>query len=168
MNFLHYSDIPLTGIFDRKQIEGYSLKPIGLWVSDEDDYGWSKWCESQAPDYLAEVVHSVELEPDANILWLKTVEDIDAFTFVYRLRAEWLGAMGDSDYVMAIDWNQLAKEYDGIIITPYQMTRRWTFCGAAWYSPWDCASGCIWKAKAIKHVEALQSSFQSQTLTHAT
>lgn len=129
------------------QLEHYQRKPIGLWISDEDDYGWKEWCEYNSPDYLGEHAYEIILVYDANILYLKTVQDIEAFTYMYRLDDDLYG-MNTYDHVLAIDWDKLAKEYDGIIITPYHSM--WTFgTSAVWYMGWDVASGCIWNSKAI-------------------
>lgn len=143
MKLTHYSVNRIPPIFDRVQI-GQSDKPSGLWVSDEDEYGWAEWCVNNSPDFIAEYRHEITLADDANILYLRTPEDIDAFTECYR---------GDNlrqtGCIFFIDWPQVAREYDGIIITPYQWTRR-LMPSTRWYYGWDCASGCIWAKKAIK------------------
>jgi len=152
MRFIHFSNTPITKLRNSRQNKQYSLKPRGLWISDEDDYGWKEWCSIHAPNCLGKEVYSVELHNNAKLLWLKTLEDIDAFTYVYKRTGEPWDSL---QLMIPIDWYTVAQEYDGIIITPYQPKRYWAFNGAAWYSPWDVASGCIWKASAIKRIEAI-------------
>lgn len=52
-----------------------------------------------------------------------------------------------------ISWFRLAKDYDGIEISPYF----WEFrMGLDWYYTWDVASGCIWGKEAFKRAYLLQ------------
>jgi hypothetical protein len=44
------------------------------------------------------------------------------------------------------NWERVARDYDGVIISPYQFNRRMTLM---WYYPWDCASGCIWRPTRV-------------------
>ena len=59
--------------------------------------------------------------------------------------------------VYDIDWNRVAKKYQGIIITPYIWERRLTTT-CTWYYGWDVASGCIWDNKAIKEITDARKS----------
>lgn len=147
MRFLHYSEFPVNRVLDGAQYDNPARKPCGLWISDEDDYGWHQWTQKNAPDFLRkENVYEVIVELD-NLLWLKTPEDIEAFTFCYSVE----------DFGLPhIDWPVVAKEYDGIIITPYQWTCRLSI-QTMWYYGWDCASGCIWNKKAIKRIIPVNS-----------
>ena len=48
MRLIHYSNAPVI-IMDgshraRCQDEHGAMKPNGLWVSDEDEFGWRSWC----------------------------------------------------------------------------------------------------------------------------
>jgi hypothetical protein len=150
--FVHYSKHDLNGVFDRGQEKGYSLKPQGLWISDESDYGWKEWCEINAPDFLGSRSYEITLDDNANVLYLRTVEDILAFSYCYRMDIN--DIFNHSEYTIAIDWLTLSNEYDGIIITPYQWECR-IGCPAVWYYCWDVSSGCIWNAKAIKEVKEI-------------
>lgn len=155
MRFIHHSNTHIAGIRDRRQQEIYSTKPKGFWISDEDaNYGWSDFCRESAPEYLGELSYDVELNKNANILWLRTPEDIDAFTYCYRKSIN--DVFNDPEYAIAIDWHQLAQEYDGLIITPYQWTRRLGH-PCVWYYGWDCASGCIWNKFAIQKLTLINS-----------
>ena len=57
------------------------MKPNGLWVSDEDEFGWRSWCieENFRLDMLTHV-HEVTLSNTANILVLETPGLIREFT----------------------------------------------------------------------------------------
>jgi hypothetical protein len=56
------------------------FKPHGLWISDEDDYGWSHWCtgEQWGTETLV-YEHLVELTWDNNVLFISTIEGLDKF-----------------------------------------------------------------------------------------
>lgn len=138
-------------VYPRSDRDAY-FKPCGLWVSDEDDYGWSKWCTSEEfqPDGL-KYAHLVELYPDNNVLFLRSVEELDYFhkqfaTHIgdfekkYRRKPTWL------------NWTNVYPLWQGIIITPYLWERRMDYM---WYYGWDCASGCIWDLHAIRTFQPL-------------
>lgn len=125
------------------------MKPHGFWVSDEDDYGWHEWCNNE--NFYIEnlkVAHEITLHEDANILYIRSVEALDEFTERYRLSPI-------SSH--QICWAEVAKEYQGIIITPYLWERRLDR-NSSWYYGWDVASGCIWDAKAIKSIKVVKWS----------
>ena len=124
------------------------MKPRGLWLSVEGDDDWPHWCQDEGFNIgsLA-VATEIALSPDAKICHLTTAADIDAFT------ERWVTTppgMPDSflSRGMFIDWPEVAREHDGIIIAPYIWARRLSrHC--SWYYGWDCASGCIWQMSAI-------------------
>lgn len=157
---IHFSDTHLASIHDVEQTplekDPRPFKPRGLWVSVEgNDDGWKAWCEGEQFS-LPQLARQTEiiLAKDANILWLKTSEEIDAFTESWGL--DWAGISKRRSYVYAIDWPAIAKLHDGIIIAPYCWERRMT-ASTTWYYTWDCASGCIWNARAIQELRALPS-----------
>ena len=125
------------------------LKPVGLWVSDESDFGWSRWCRGE--EFHVEALanaHLVTLKPNANILLLKTVGEIDSFTEKYSI------SMFPGVDLKTIDWKRVASEYQGLVITPYQWERRLD-PDSHWYYSWDVASGCIWDTDCIESITLL-------------
>lgn len=143
----------------RERLRGYlpeemerGPKPKGLWVSDEsqEEWSWSWWCKSEQPDWIeGTLAQEVVLVPDANILFIQSVDELDAFGARFMKQPE-----GWPDDLMAsysIDWPEVAKLYDGIVITPYLWSRR-LHRGSSWYYGWDCASGCIWNPAAIDYI----------------
>lgn len=163
-DLLHYSTEPLGPITDAGHVPAHlgRFKPHGLWVSVGS--AWQDWCDSEMPKWSAEHRHvsRIMLAPDANILRLANARDIDAFTERYGCRPAWLTGdpletekvFGNARHFWEIDWPRVQSEYEGIIIAPYVYSRRHGF---RWYYGWDCASGCIWKARAIASVEPLTS-----------
>lgn len=132
-------------------------KPTGLWVSVEGNGdGWADWCRAEefGLDRLTHA-HEVTLAPSARILRITTPEGIDALTAEY----------GTGRYAgVEVDWPRIAQEYQGILISPYQWSRRLAD-GCSWYYGWDCASGCIWDLTAIESVRllALSGAVASET-----
>ncbi len=149
---VHYSANPLGELYSvdpAKKGRGW-YKPNGLWVSvDGNGDGWKEWCvgEDFNTKNLA-IAHLIELAKDANILRLTSDADLFSFTKEYQI-------LGERRYDIKINWVRIGQEYQGIIIAPYCWECRLddrTF----WYYGWDCASGCIWDAKAIasfRHVD---------------
>lgn len=139
----HHSKAPLAldALEQRGQEAG--LKPSGLWVSVGSE--WQDWCSSE--DWGldgTELLYRVALNPTAKILTIESVEQLDSFTASYPAQEAWAQGMG------MIDWPRVATEFDGIIISPYQWSRRLGGIATLWYYGWDCASGCIWNPAAVE------------------
>ena len=127
-------------------------KPEGLWVSVDGDDDWPSWCRSEEWG-LGRLAHHhrVTLADGANLLVLSSADDLDAFTAVFGRTPEHLTDLFEArDY--AIDWPAVAERWQGVVIAPYQWSRRFDL---SWYYGWDCASGCIWDPAAIASVELL-------------
>lgn len=155
--WLKYSDRPilLGEQWDREQCSDLDAlsKPCGFWITDDSEYCWRSWCiaERFVLDLLTHK-HEIELE-ESNILFLRSVNDLDRFTYRYSVE-KWVGRRRN-----IIDWPRVAKEYSGIIITPYQWSRR-MHDSCRWYYLWDCASGCIWQASAIKAIRLIDIDYE--------
>jgi hypothetical protein len=143
MRLIHYSKTPVNALRPVSPDVEPNGKPVGLWVSVEGESDWKEWCEAEQfhLDALA-FAHEVTLKPDAKILIVPTAFDLDVFTEAFSKPCEWSSSRRE------IDWLGVAELYQGIVIAPYQWSRRLaehTF----WYYGWDCASGCIWDINAI-------------------
>jgi hypothetical protein len=146
MTLIHYSYEPLNFNRDWEYHQPFEAawKPVGFWLSvDGNDDGWAEWCEREA-GWTECIAHRTEFElsPSANILYLTSSQEIDNFTRSFRavlVPGLWY-----------IDWQRVAKVYDGIIIAPYQWSRRLEGEASQWYYAWDCASGCVWNLKAVR------------------
>lgn len=125
-------------------------KPVGLWVSDDEDTenSWPAWCrkENYRLDNLRHV-YRVELRPEAKILHLSSPEEVRDFSRRYGMPYEGFSAYSSSN--PQINWREVGQKYEGIIITPYQWACRLDR-ETYWYYGWDCASGCIWEYGALK------------------
>lgn len=178
MKLMHFTDREVKQVkkqWFRRQEAGH--KPCGFWVSDETDpaQGWRRWCRDQGFRlHCLKYQHSIELQPDARILHLRTAAEIRSFTDEYaadsivnriskrydedfdkRFLIKGLPDIEHSPFVHDIDWRIVAKRYHGIIISPYQWECRMP-PQTTWYYSWDVASGCIWDPKAIKHIELVR------------
>jgi hypothetical protein len=160
--FLHWAKQAPTKIESKEQRQ--SPKPLGLWfsVGDGDD-GWRSWCESEGfrLDRLANVVEVI-LNRDARVLTIASAPDFDIFNdrFVvepdhHLLPTGW-----------AVDWAAVAREHDAIIIAPYRWDRRLSE-RSFWYYGWDCVSGCVWNADAVRELRPVASTAARLLLTDA-
>lgn len=154
---MHYTAEPL--VFDRtrqyEQREPYTYcKPEGFWVSVPGEDDWPSWCNGEefCLDSLA-FAHRVTLNPDANILRIEDGEGLVRFHVKHRVETDYERRNSDlyKRKHWPINWPDVAKRYDGLIIAPYQ---GWLRFDALWYYGWDCASGCIWNLDAIESVDA--------------
>lgn len=136
---------------DRARISGDGFrcrhKPNGFWVSVAGPHDWPAYLvglrgtRGAVPAYR----HRIELAPDARILTLDSAEAILAFSRDHGLASIHGTPVPPGD---AIDWDLVEREWQGIIIAPYQPTLR-RDPRTRWYYGWDCASGCIWDPAAI-------------------
>lgn len=137
----HFSAEPLELInpFPYPQLEdtGGHFKPFGLWLSDESDHGWKKWCENEEFN-LERLKHETKFRVDMEgVLHLDSAEKVRDFSKQFSVEHGFLGAMRQ------INWKAVKAAYSGIIITPYFWELRLDM-DYMWYYSWDCASGCVW------------------------
>lgn len=150
---IHYSPTPLTEV---RTVAPFSNplanpKPCGLWVSAEGDDDWLQWCwENEFRLHHLQNPTEVVLRPDAEILRLSTPDDMADFERKY-LRP---GCTRFSYAINPVAWDMVASRYQGIIIAPY--VGAWRHKDSMWYYGWDCASGCIWDARAVDALVPVQ------------
>jgi hypothetical protein len=158
--WLKYSDQPIEKaslVEAREQSDRLSEyeKPRGCWITDDSEHCWREWCvgESFMLDSLTHK-HEVVLD-ESNILILRSAYDLDDFTQEFAV-PKWWGPPEEPRRWrdLCIDWRKVAQKYSGLIITPYQWSRR-MHEGYNWYYSWDCASGCIWDTKAILDIRLI-------------
>jgi len=126
-----------------------AIKPQGLWLSVDGPWDWKAWCECE--NFWLETLANrfvITLRRNARILYISTVDGLD---WVNERAAD--SGVYDINRFGAhyIDWERVAGAYRGIIIAPYLWEARLD-PRYSWYYGWDCASGCIWDAKAIAAV----------------
>jgi hypothetical protein len=107
------------------------MKPRGFWYGI--DHAWREWVLGEMPHWIGEHYYSVDVGP-SNILFIQDRNQIREFH-----REHCTGYL--------VDWPRVAKEYDGIEISPYQWEFRHEML---WYYGWDVASGCIWNLHHVK------------------
>jgi hypothetical protein len=163
MKLIHYSGEEIKDL----ELKDYSqetlrwqAKPNGLWVSVEGEAvgaNWKEWCEAEG--YWIECLvnsYEIHLHENANILHLKTPEEMREFTKKYPyLREQWNDPVGrDICKSYELNWNEVKKNYQAIIISPYQWECR-VCLKTSWYYGWDCSSGCIWDLECIKEFKRI-------------
>lgn len=152
---IHYTKTPLDRVRSIDQDSAPHHKSQGLWLSVEDGWGWRDWCEGEEWGLDALILqYEITLEAKAEILYLRSPGEIDDFTDNFGVGDVTLisNQLAWPKGFQLVNWLQVAERWQGIIIAPYQHSRRLdthTF----WYYGWDCSSGCIWDAKAIEKVE---------------
>ncbi len=161
MRLLHYSGKPFelkAKRYLQPPFEHDGFKPHGLWVSVEGADDWRSWCESEG-FRPADMLYQTEivLRQKHDVLIVDSLGALDAFQEKYTRSHHRVPSM------RIVDWPQVAAEWNGLIIAPYQWERRLA-CGFMWYYGWDCASGCIWRPRsAIDHVKASEQVIFKET-----
>src|SRR5208337_1794164 len=153
MTFSHYSSDPLLAVRSVEQEWRYGKpseyeKPQGFWLSVDGENDWASWCESENFG-RGSIRHNIVLANKANILYCRNSLNLDCLNERYGIE------LNDYSFTCyAIDWARIASEYQGIVIAPYVWQRR-LHTGYSWYYSWDCASGCIWDASAVKRIDRI-------------
>ena len=154
LRFIRYSCEPVTGL-DTIGVDGSEdrgSKPDGvMWfsvVGEDGSDGWKDHCEATGKK-LQRYRTELFLHQDA-IRWVQTAAEIDALTNEYGyFRAAPELRLSERKYpTTAICWKRLADKYDGIVIAPWCAERGQQ--EDLWYCTWDCASGCVWKKRAVR------------------
>lgn len=173
MRLIHYSGEPISYL-DKRDYDQTELtwqdKPNGLWISVEglerlqNSYNWKEWCEVE--EYGIENLaypYEIQLHKNANILHLKSSQEIFEFTKLYPfLRDQWNNPKGrELCETYELDWNKVKEKYQGIIIAPYQWECRLAL-ESCWYYGWDCASGCIWDISCIKEFKHMKKANENE------
>ena len=132
----------------------WQAKPNGLWFSVEGHQDWKSWCEDEKfkLENLA-ISYEIILKDDANILHLKTPDEIRAFGKTYQHSTRYSDIDDDSS---EINWDRVKEKHQGIIISPYQWDCRLAL-DTCWYYGWDCASGCIWDLSCIEEFKLIEN-----------
>ena len=140
-------------------------KPGGLWLSDDNEYGWSQLVRglvrtgsSGWEDGNEMLRHRYDFIIDPSqlneILTLSTPDDLRSFASAYG-ESSLRGCVvdGESGYGQHIEWYRIKTDYRGILITPYQreLSHRIGNPEFHWYR-FDCASGCFWDISCLKLV----------------
>ena len=117
-------------------------KPRGLWLSDDSDYGWAQWCRDEKYQ-IGRLDYVTRIEVDTSRLAvLSTPHLVREFTARYMTHDQ----TRSNGY--GVDWARAAKDYAGILATPY-----WWECrlddSVEWYYVMDCASACVWDLSVV-------------------
>lgn len=169
MNLFHYSIEKIQCLekreYEQKKVK-FHCKPNGLWVSVEGDdyennYNWKQWCqlEGYALEHLS-FCYEIILKENSNLLYLENKKDIFDLAKKYPFKTrDW-----DPEYdSYQINWSEIKKNYQGIIITPYQWDCRLAL-ESSWYYGWDCSSGCIWDLDAIKEFNFVSHKLEEKLI----
>jgi hypothetical protein len=146
LELVHFSKKKLANIKLESRPVGSDIKPVGLWLSVENEtMGWSEWLLNNQPAWFeTRYTHAnpIKFTEDAKIIWLKTSNHIDIFSEVLKKELHPL-----LNTILCLHWNLL--DADAILISPYQWERRLGGIHRIWYYGWDCASGCVFNPDKI-------------------
>lgn len=151
---MHYASSPFTfdpaRTYEQNEPRTFG-KPNGFWVSIPGDDDWPTWVRDNMSHIRLNHTYRVTLSDTAAIHYITNDFALDAFTGEFAVKTDYERRWHENHQARwPIDWRQVAKDCDGIIIAPYQWSRRMSL---DWYYGWDCASGCIWNLSAIASVE---------------
>lgn len=139
-------------------------KPTGLWYGLGDS--WINYCLNEVSGWICPYIYEVILHED-QLLKVSNVSEFEEFEDEYHGIPDHFKLIADRmpefDLTYGsrtvgrrirrmfdhIDFKKLAKTHGAVEIAPYIWNKR---LESMWYYTWDCASGCVWKRKAIKEL----------------
>jgi hypothetical protein len=137
MNRIHNSELPILRVRRKPVSQTYIYhKPQGFWYAIGNV--WIKFLEDRKIWRVGDYNYSVDTSK-ANILILYSEAKMLEFTERYK----------DGKKTAFINWDNVAKNYDGIEI-PIFMKGLDSDPRTCWYYNWDVASGCVWNMQNIK------------------
>jgi hypothetical protein len=157
MKLVHYTGDPLPPIIEIEQ-QPWQHKPRGLWVSDDSmDMTWPDYVKGTSLRWMSNFsfkhAYEIRLFRSHNVLIMRTVKEIETFV------CEFLGTTLDNLQDVAFHpfpWVDVAKRYDGLIITPWEKYTDSPINLLTWHFTWDCASGCIWNPASILSIQKIK------------
>lgn len=147
MKLGHYSKNPVDRLELKSQTNlRTAFKPRGLWFEVEGDQDWKEWATAEEfVDISAQYHYRIIPSLGTKLLHIQSVAELDEFHEEFK-SPERLYPGSPDEY---IDWVKVSESWDGIIIAPYQWSRRLSSDPCShWYYGWDCASGCLWNPKS--------------------
>jgi hypothetical protein len=166
MFWYHYSaknNLRLDNLYDL-DCEGhpsYPFKPSGLWLSLNDE-----WYELQTDIDDERFVkklkykYEVKIRPDANLLKITTLEELNTFNEKYKVTLEDV-SNDKEDYRIYNDkygvlfpcWEKVCEDYDGMICLNYDEIFGQIFKENPKRMPWwnwlDINCSCIWRPSKV-------------------
>jgi len=138
---LHFSKNKISKVKNTpKQAPG--AKPIGFWYSV--GRAWQDWAKNNFWE-LGDYIYRIDLDM-SKILLISNLEEMTKFNDEFGIKDKG-NTNGWNIGNNKIHWEEVAKQYSGIEINPFEGEGKYTF---GWYGTWDIASGCIWDASAVK------------------
>ncbi len=145
-NRVVYSPRPFSSFRNVRQQNG--RKPKGLWY--ECNKEWKQLIQSFFRSQVREYKHKYLLEVNLNRMCvIRTEKELLDFQSKYGVEMSW---------GTGIKWEDVAKDYDGIEICPYQSDQR----TLDWYYIWDVASGCVWGSSAFKSISEVDNDISDE------
>ena len=118
---------------------------------------WLEWCLAESFGF-GPFVYELELDT-SRIKFITGLKEFDEFSDEYGMEREEFFGLPKTTWAShreydCINWPKVESDgFTGIEINPYLWARRLE--GGMWYYGWDCASGCVWDANAVKSVKLI-------------
>ena len=120
-------------------------KPFAFWLSDEDGFGWSSWCEREA--YRGFGGRGYDFQVDADrLLVVRGLDDLPVDVFGEQNADHWTNCRSR----VPPRWDLLAQCYAGILVYPHEFAEWKDTAAALWLVSWDCDSAAVWDLSAVR------------------
>ncbi len=123
----------------------YGMKPGGLWLSKD-----TEWANFTNINNNSTYLYKVTID-DSNMLILDSIDKVEKFTKEYKIPNG-----------IKIDWEKVAREYDGVIFDNYHNIKKILLkrlnSQYMWFLSVDINSACTWRPnKTVKEWELAEN-----------
>lgn len=146
----HFSSEPFE-LVDMTYENTSQFKPEGLWLCK--DNAWYDYAIHGVRSH-EEMKYKTSFEVDmSNVRLIKNHDELFKF---HNSFPSIVDSVTELLLPGLLNWKQVAKQYDGVIISPYKKIGFNTDNYISWHEAWDVASGCFWNLKCLRMIECYE------------
>jgi hypothetical protein len=138
MPWYHYSKKEIKELKNVEKQRNGTSKPFGLWLSYNDE--WENILTSLSR-YRTYYKYKVTFKKNINLCVIDSLESLEKFNKKYKDKS--------FKFFVVIDWEKVAKEYDGIKFINYYKLKKEFNDDFSWFSEVDINSICIWRPSKV-------------------
>lgn len=140
----HFSSEPFDLDYSRQYKES-SFKPNGLWLCEGDEW----WAVAISGLRSAEEMkYKTSFKVDiSDVVILTNKQEIIEFHKKYKVNNSPI------PFPDLLNWEAVKKDYNGILITPYNKIPILTEGYCSWHAAWDLSGGCIWNMHCLEKID---------------
>ena len=140
-------------------------KPRGLWLSNEDSFGWREWCAREDfANYGDEEGHAFDVDMSKILVIDTDSPSIEGIIEAILRKDTRMGVcLGIDEYRLPrTNWLAVSERWSGVYVGTGASHLFWGFPlgirTPTWLHCWDCASACVWDVSCITPIETKEAA----------